>query len=106
MKLDFSCEISIFKIVAITFLKMNRHSLGNGGGHLLVTSIVVIGLPGGSDGKESACKAGDPGSIPGWERSPGEGNGYPRQYSGLEHSMDRGAWQAIILVYGVANSWK
>ena len=71
---------------------MNRHSLGNGGGHLLVTSIVVIGLPGGSDGKESACKAGYPGSIPGWERSPGEGNGNPLQYSCLEKPTDRGAW--------------
>ena len=73
---------------------MNRHSIGNCGGHLLVTSIVVIGLPGGSDGKESTCNAGDPGLIPGWERSPGEGNGYPRQYSGLENPMDRGAWRA------------
>ena len=90
--------VNIFRCdngIVITFLKMNRHSLGNGGGHLLVTSIVVIGLPGGSDGKESACKAGDPGSIPGWERSPGEGNGYPRQYSCLENSMVRGAWRGL-----------
>ena len=49
---------------------------------------------GGSDGKESACNAGDPGSIPGLGRSSGEGNGYPLQYYGLENSMDRGAWQA------------
>ena len=41
--------------------------------------------------KESACNAGDPGSIPGWGRSPGEGNGNPLQYSGLEKPMDRGA---------------
>ena len=47
--------------------------------------------PGGSDGKASACNAGDPGLIPGSERSPGEGNGYPLQYSCLENSMDRGA---------------
>ena len=47
-------------------------------------------LPGGSDGKESACNAGDPSLIPGLGRSPGEGNGYPFQYSGLENSMDRG----------------
>ena len=53
-----------------------------------------MGLPGGLDGKESACNAGDPGSIPGSGRSPGEGNGYPLQYSYLENSMDRGAWQA------------
>ena len=46
-------------------------------------------FPGGSDGKESACNAGDRGSIPGSERSPGEGNGYPLQYSCLEKSMNR-----------------
>ena len=46
------------------------------------------GFLGGSDGKESACNAGDLGSSPGLERSPGEGNGYPCQYSGLENSMD------------------
>ena len=46
------------------------------------------GVPGGSDGKESACSAGDLGSIPGLGRTPGEGNGYPLQYSGLENSMD------------------
>ena len=44
---------------------------------------------GDSDGKESACNAGDPGSIPGLRRSPGEENGYPLQYSCLENSMDR-----------------
>ena len=52
------------------------------------------------DGKESACNAGDLGSIPGSGRSPGEGNDNPLQYSCLENLMDRGAWQAI--VYGVA----
>ena len=52
------------------------------------------GFPGGSDGKESACNAGDLGSIPGSGRSPGEGNGYPLQYSCLERSLDRGAWWA------------
>ena len=46
------------------------------------------GFPCGSAGKESACNAGDLGSIPGLERSPGEGKGYPLQYSGLENSMD------------------
>ena len=47
---------------------------------------------GGSDGKASACSAGDLGSIPGSGRSPGEGNGNPRQYSCLENPMDAGAW--------------
>ena len=49
------------------------------------------GFPGDSDGKESACNAGDPGWIPGSGRSPGEGNGNSLQYSCLENSMDRGA---------------
>jgi len=57
------------------------------------------GFPSGSDGKESTCNAGYPGSIPGVGRSPGEGNGNPLQYSCLENPMDRGAWQAA--VYGV-----
>ena len=48
--------------------------------------------PDGSDGKESACNAGDLGSIPGLGRYPGGRNVYPLQYSGLENSMDRGAW--------------
>ena len=47
-------------------------------------------------GKESACSAGDPGSIPGLGRSSGEGNGYPLQYSCLENSMDRGSWRATV----------
>ena len=46
----------------------------------------------GSDGKASVCNAGDPGSIPGLGRSPGEGNGSPLQYSCLENPMDGGAW--------------
>ena len=60
------------------------------------------GFPGGSVGKESACNAEEPGSIPGLGRSPGEGNGNPFQYSCLENSMDRGAWQAT--VHGVTES--
>lgn len=54
------------------------------------------GLPGGSDGKESACSAGDTGLIPGLRRSPGEENGYPLQHSCLENPMNRGAWQAMV----------
>ena len=61
-----------------------------------------MGLSGGSDGKESACIAGDLSLLPGLGRSAGEGNGYPLQYSGLENSMDGGDWQAI--VHGVAKS--
>ena len=62
-----------------------------------------ITFPGGSDGKVSVYNAEDLGSIPGWGRSPGEGNGNPLQYSCLENPMDRGARQAT--VHGVAKSW-
>ena len=55
-----------------------------------------MGFPGGLDGKESACNAGDLGSTPGLGRSPGEGNGNPLQYSCLKNLMDRGAWQATV----------
>ena len=62
-----------------------------------------LGFPGGSDGKGSACSVGDLDSIPGLGRSPGEGNGYSLQYSGLEHYTDEGSWQAT--GHGVAKSW-
>ena len=62
-----------------------------------------MGFPGGSDGKESACNAGDLSLILGSLRAPGEGNGYSLQYSCLEKSMYRGAWRALIP--GVAKSW-
>ena len=62
-----------------------------------------MGFPGHSDGKESTCNAGDPGSIPGSGRSPGEGNDSPPQYSCLENPRDRGTWQAT--VHGVAKNW-
>ena len=55
----------------------------------------ILGFPEASDDEESACSAGDPASIPGSGRSPGEGNGNPLQYSCLENPMDRGAWWAI-----------
>ena len=56
-------------------------------------NLIQVGFPGSSDGKESACNAGDTSSVPGSRRSPGEGNGNPFQYSCLANSMDRGAWQ-------------
>ena len=61
-----------------------------------------MGFPGGSDSKESACYAGNLGSIPGSERSHGEGDGKPLQYSCLENSVVRGAWRATD--HGVAKS--
>ena len=60
--------------------------------------LTSVGFPCGSAGKESACNVGDLGLIPGLGRSPGEGKGYPLQYSGLENSMD-------CIVHGVAKSW-
>ena len=62
-----------------------------------------MGFPGGSGGKESACYAGDLGSIPGLGRSLGEENGNPLQYSCLKNPTDRGAWQAA--VHGVTENW-
>ena len=61
-----------------------------------------IDFPGGSDGEASAYNAGDPGSIPGLGRSPGEGNGNPLQYPCLENLLDKGGWWAT--VHGVAKS--
>ena len=87
-------------------IKRNRLHLSPASYRNLVKSLILylkqnrasVGFPGGSDGKESTCKAGDPCSIPGSTKSPGEGNGYPLQYSCLESSMDRGAWQATVHV--------
>ena len=62
-----------------------------------------MGFPRSSVGKESACYVGDPGSIPGSGRSPGEGNGKPLQYYCLGNPMDRAAWQAT--VHEVTKSW-
>ena len=60
-------------------------------------TLLSLGFPGGSSGKESACNVGDLGLIPELGRSPGEGKGYPLQYSGLENSMN-------CIVCGVAKS--
>ena len=68
-------------------LKFSRQKPG-----LLIKINVIPVFPGGSASKESACNAGDLGLIPGLKRSPGEGNGYPFQYSGLENSMDYSPW--------------
>ena len=61
-------------------------------------TIMTMGFPGGSAGKESACNVGDLGSVLGLGKSPGEGKGYPLQYSALENSMD-------CIVHEVAKSW-
>ena len=66
-------------------------------------SLNFLGFPDSSVGKESACNAGDLGSIPGSGRSPGEGKGYSLQYSGLENSMD--CIRLCDTVHGLAKSW-
>ena len=66
-------------------------------------SSFVMGFPGGSEGKESACNTGDLGSVPGIGRSSGGGQGNPLQYSGLENPLDRGVWWAP--AHGVPKSW-
>ena len=65
---------------------------------IILSCMSFLGFPCGSAGKESACNAVDLGLIPGLRRSPGEGKGYPLQYSGLENSMD-------CIVHGFAKSW-
>ena len=82
--------------------KKTRHSPQMKRFFPLLISLFGIHFPGGSKGKESACDAKDQGWIPGWGRSPGEGNGNPLQNSYLENSMDRGAWCATI--HGITKS--
>ena len=69
----------------------------------IVYRLIIYCFPDGSDAKESACDAGDPGLIPGLGRSPGEVNDNSLQSSYLENSMDRGAWWATD--HGVMKSW-
>ena len=69
----------------------------------LVQLLYLLGFPDGSDGKNMPVMQEDPGVIHGLERSPGEGNGYPLQYSCLENFMDRGGCRAT--VHGVTKSW-
>ena len=83
-----SGRVSWFSLWAIAF----PFNDGMWRGSFIGDKITPARIPSGSDGEESACHVGDQSLIPGSERSPGEGNGYPLQYSWLENSMDRGAW--------------
>ena len=74
-----------YLLYSITLIKSLLQSFKKG-------FIIPIGFPSVRDSKESACSAGDMDLIPGWGRSPGEGNGYPLQYSCLENPMNRGPW--------------
>ena len=102
LRVTFKCSCfreSVTPIQAIMllsegFLPFSRgSSTQNHQSQSLAAEICLFGLwYGGSEVKASACNAGDPGLIPGLERSPGEGNGNPLQYSCLVNPMDRGAW--------------
>ena len=79
-----SLQFYFFPFLIIAFLGISNKSRAI----CIERVIITLGFPGGSDSKESSHNAGDLGSIPGLGRSPGEGKGYPLQYSGLENSMD------------------
>ena len=89
---SFTISWSLFRLMSIVSMMPSTIS----------SSVTPFSSRDDSDGKESACNVGDPGSILGWWRSPGEGNGSPLQYSCLENLMDKGTWQAT--VHGVAES--
>ena len=72
--------------------------------YLFKTSRYELDFPGGSEGKEFACNAGETSPVPGLGRSPGEAYGYPLPYSCLENPMDSGAWWATVC--GVAKGRK
>ena len=102
----FTISNSLLILEPLTWLKEEKqwhmfHRLSSFNCHLFLIWNPIF--PGGLDSKAFACNEGDPGSIPGSGRSPGEGNGNPLQYSCLENPMDRGAWQAA--VHGVTKSW-
>ena len=94
----FSKEFFKKSIIVFNFLKESPIHLNI----FYKLSQIRLGFPGGSNGKESTCIAGEPDLIPGSERSPRERNGSPLQSSCLENPMDRGTWQAM--VYGVMKS--
>ena len=82
----------------VSHLSFNSKGHKSSGFYLFQYQFIHVDFHDGSDGKASAHNAGDPGSIPGLGRSPGEGNGNPLQYSCLENPMDGRAWQATVHV--------
>ena len=106
IKHPFLCHKHIYNFLYYGHYKNTLEFISNGKVNVyhsfLLSSILCMCFPGGSDGKESACNVGDPGLIPGSGRSPGERNGYPLQNSSLENAMDRGAWWTT--VHGVTKS--
>ena len=102
MYLKFSVSAGGCFLLHLSCAKGDREEILQVASEVKCITNIILGFPSGSDGKESACNAGDPGSIPGLGRSPGEGNGYPLQYSCLENPMDRGA--CCTSVHGVPKS--
>ena len=101
MSYDLPCEcISVIRVCVC--VRARARACVPLGAESVNICVCTLGFPGGSDGKESACNAGDLGSIPGLGKFLGEGKDNPLQYSGLENSVDRGTWQAT--VYGVTKS--
>ena len=90
------CCLSIIPICMYTHTHTHTHTHN-------CLYLLIPNLPGGSISRESTCNAGDPDSIPGRGRSPGEGNGYSLQYPCLGNPMDPGAWWAP--VHRVAKTW-
>ena len=90
-------SLKMYKLVLSTeYLAYATHPLVLSIEYYQIYATSPLGHPWQLDGKEYDCKAGDPGSISGLRRSPGEGKGYPLQYSSLEIPTDRGAWWATV----------
>ena len=97
----FQCVSSLYQVAKVLEFSF---SISPSSEYLALISF-RMGFPGSSPGKESACNAGDPSSVPELGRSPGEVNSYPLQYSCLENSMDRGAWQVTIHGITIGYDW-
>ena len=87
--------------LSMTIFFKSKHFRANG----IISFFLWLSNIGGTAGKESACNMGDLGSIPRLGRCPGEGKGYPVQCSGLDNSMDRGAWQATVHGGAKSQTW-
>ena len=103
--LNFNAEFKLLLYIVYSNIYRSKSlewfSFDNRKGNIYwVLSICQVDFSGGLDGKESVWKAGDLVLIPGLERSPGEGDGIPLQYSGLENPMDRGAWWTTVHRFG------
>ena len=93
-----------YKFIFLMIRTFKIYSLSNF--QIYSTVFLTMDFPGGSDGKEYTCNVADPGLIPGSGRHPGEGNAYPLQYSCVENSMDRGAWQATVHLATMSQTWQ